>query len=361
MLAAGNPDAPPLVFFHGGGTFHGWAFAEPWTSSFRVLIPYHPGLRRVGRHGGPARHRRRRPPLRRALRPARLARGREPRRVLARRTHRRAVRDRPEAPLASPRARRAGRAPRPRRRGAGLLHDPARRARAAARPRHEHDPPVPARGSARRRLHRRPLPRDAHDGDHHLGAAVRPGAREVARPRSTSRRSSCGETKTGSCRPRSHPAGQRSFRTRGSRRSRTRGTSCSTSRRTHARPWRASAHRDADVRGAAARHRRRHHELDLARARRLRSRDRHRRPRARPVRPRQRPAVATATRRRDRVLRLLGHRRPACRIRRLACLLPGGLRRRARHPRRAGISRAHAAPRSVRESASVSSRTMPTR
>ena len=24
--------------------------------------------------------------------------------------------------------------------------------------------------------------RDAHDGDHHLGAAVRPGAREVARP-----------------------------------------------------------------------------------------------------------------------------------------------------------------------------------
>lgn len=44
VLAAGNPDAPPLVFFHGGGTFHGWAFAEPWTSAFRVLIPYHPGF-----------------------------------------------------------------------------------------------------------------------------------------------------------------------------------------------------------------------------------------------------------------------------------------------------------------------------
>ncbi len=48
VLAAGDPDAPPLVFFHGGGTFHGWAFAEPWTSSFRVLIPYHPGFGESG-------------------------------------------------------------------------------------------------------------------------------------------------------------------------------------------------------------------------------------------------------------------------------------------------------------------------
>ena len=31
VLAAGDPDAPPLVFFHGAGTFHGWQFAEPWT------------------------------------------------------------------------------------------------------------------------------------------------------------------------------------------------------------------------------------------------------------------------------------------------------------------------------------------
>ncbi|HTN80275.1 MAG TPA: hypothetical protein VMK16_11415, partial [Acidimicrobiales bacterium] len=48
VLAAGNPDAAPLVFFHGGGTFHGWAFAEPWTSSFRVLIPFHPGFGESG-------------------------------------------------------------------------------------------------------------------------------------------------------------------------------------------------------------------------------------------------------------------------------------------------------------------------
>jgi pimeloyl-ACP methyl ester carboxylesterase len=44
VLAAGDPAAPPLVFLHGGGTFHGWAFAEPWTGRFRVLIPHHPGF-----------------------------------------------------------------------------------------------------------------------------------------------------------------------------------------------------------------------------------------------------------------------------------------------------------------------------
>lgn len=43
VLAAGDPAAPPLVFLHGAGTFHGWAFAEPWTQQFRVLIPHHPG------------------------------------------------------------------------------------------------------------------------------------------------------------------------------------------------------------------------------------------------------------------------------------------------------------------------------
>jgi pimeloyl-ACP methyl ester carboxylesterase len=44
LLAAGDPAAPTLVFLHGGGTFHGWAFAEPWTEQFRVLIPHHPGF-----------------------------------------------------------------------------------------------------------------------------------------------------------------------------------------------------------------------------------------------------------------------------------------------------------------------------
>jgi pimeloyl-ACP methyl ester carboxylesterase len=44
VLAAGDPAAPPVVFLHGAGTFHGWAFAAPWTERFRVLIPHHPGF-----------------------------------------------------------------------------------------------------------------------------------------------------------------------------------------------------------------------------------------------------------------------------------------------------------------------------
>jgi pimeloyl-ACP methyl ester carboxylesterase len=43
VLAAGDAGAPPLVFLHGAGTWHGWGFAEPWTATHRVLIPYHPG------------------------------------------------------------------------------------------------------------------------------------------------------------------------------------------------------------------------------------------------------------------------------------------------------------------------------
>jgi pimeloyl-ACP methyl ester carboxylesterase len=48
VLAAGDPDAPPIVFLHGAGTFHGWAFAGPWASSFRVLVPHHPGYGESG-------------------------------------------------------------------------------------------------------------------------------------------------------------------------------------------------------------------------------------------------------------------------------------------------------------------------
>src|SRR5262245_64992082 len=48
VLAAGDPAAPPLVFLHGAGTFHGWAFAEPWAQTFRVLIPHHPGYGESG-------------------------------------------------------------------------------------------------------------------------------------------------------------------------------------------------------------------------------------------------------------------------------------------------------------------------
>jgi pimeloyl-ACP methyl ester carboxylesterase len=48
VLVAGEPAAPPLVFMHGAGTFHGWGFAEPWASQFRVLIPHHPGYGESG-------------------------------------------------------------------------------------------------------------------------------------------------------------------------------------------------------------------------------------------------------------------------------------------------------------------------
>ena len=44
VLSLGDAAAPPLVFFHGAGTFHGWEFARPWASQFRVLIPHHPGF-----------------------------------------------------------------------------------------------------------------------------------------------------------------------------------------------------------------------------------------------------------------------------------------------------------------------------
>jgi pimeloyl-ACP methyl ester carboxylesterase len=48
VLAAGDPSAPPLVFLHGAGTFHGWAFSEPWIAEHRVLIPFHPGYGESG-------------------------------------------------------------------------------------------------------------------------------------------------------------------------------------------------------------------------------------------------------------------------------------------------------------------------
>ena len=35
---------PTVVFFHGGGAFHGFQFARPWTMSFRVICPHHPGF-----------------------------------------------------------------------------------------------------------------------------------------------------------------------------------------------------------------------------------------------------------------------------------------------------------------------------
>jgi pimeloyl-ACP methyl ester carboxylesterase len=50
--AAGDPAAPPLVYFHGAGTFHGAEFAAAWTDRFRVLMPYHPGFGESGDDDG---------------------------------------------------------------------------------------------------------------------------------------------------------------------------------------------------------------------------------------------------------------------------------------------------------------------
>lgn len=34
----------PLVFLHGAGTFTGFGYAQEWTRTHRVIIPYHPGF-----------------------------------------------------------------------------------------------------------------------------------------------------------------------------------------------------------------------------------------------------------------------------------------------------------------------------
>ena len=46
LLTAGQGE--PLIFFHGGGVFHGFDFALPWTERFRVYIPFHPGFGESG-------------------------------------------------------------------------------------------------------------------------------------------------------------------------------------------------------------------------------------------------------------------------------------------------------------------------
>jgi pimeloyl-ACP methyl ester carboxylesterase len=34
---------PPVVYFHGGGTWHGFEWARDWLSRFHVILPHHPG------------------------------------------------------------------------------------------------------------------------------------------------------------------------------------------------------------------------------------------------------------------------------------------------------------------------------
>jgi pimeloyl-ACP methyl ester carboxylesterase len=39
---------PVVVYFHGGGTFHGFEWARDWASRFRVVLPYHPNFGESG-------------------------------------------------------------------------------------------------------------------------------------------------------------------------------------------------------------------------------------------------------------------------------------------------------------------------
>ncbi|HEX6786464.1 MAG TPA: alpha/beta hydrolase [Acidimicrobiales bacterium] len=48
VLVAGPAEGSPMVYFHGGGTFHGWEFARAWADDHRVLIPFHPGFGESG-------------------------------------------------------------------------------------------------------------------------------------------------------------------------------------------------------------------------------------------------------------------------------------------------------------------------
>jgi pimeloyl-ACP methyl ester carboxylesterase len=41
-------DGEPLVYFHGGGTFHGFEWARPLADRFRVYCPYHPNFGESG-------------------------------------------------------------------------------------------------------------------------------------------------------------------------------------------------------------------------------------------------------------------------------------------------------------------------
>jgi pimeloyl-ACP methyl ester carboxylesterase len=41
-------EGPPLVYFHGGGTFHGFEWARALAGEFRVYCPHHPGFGESG-------------------------------------------------------------------------------------------------------------------------------------------------------------------------------------------------------------------------------------------------------------------------------------------------------------------------
>lgn len=42
---------PAVVYFHGGGTFHGFEWARDWAADFRVILPHHPNFGESGDAG----------------------------------------------------------------------------------------------------------------------------------------------------------------------------------------------------------------------------------------------------------------------------------------------------------------------
>jgi len=42
----------PVVYWHGGGTFHGIDFARDWAPHFRIILPHHPGFGESGEAPG---------------------------------------------------------------------------------------------------------------------------------------------------------------------------------------------------------------------------------------------------------------------------------------------------------------------
>lgn len=48
VYAIGPEDAPPVVYFHGGGTFHGFEWMRDFADKFRMISPIHPGFGESG-------------------------------------------------------------------------------------------------------------------------------------------------------------------------------------------------------------------------------------------------------------------------------------------------------------------------
>ena len=46
VLSSGEGE--PLLFLHGGGTWHGYEFSKKWAEKFRVIHPHHPGFGESG-------------------------------------------------------------------------------------------------------------------------------------------------------------------------------------------------------------------------------------------------------------------------------------------------------------------------